>query len=76
MSVPTPQHKLSELITLLQTIKEEKGDIGVVYWDQGISVTFNDFSDVLQVKDDYLYFGGFHVNGDKFCTNDSNIALD
>lgn len=71
MSLPVSQHKLSELIAFLQTIKEENGDLNVVYWDQESSVTFEDFSSALEVKNDYLYFGGFHVNGDNFHDDDN-----
>lgn len=61
------QHTISELIGILETIRNTHGDLDVVYWDQDQSVTFDNFTDdTVQVRDEKLYFGGFHVNGSNF----------
>lgn len=61
------QHTISELIDILETIRNTHGDLDVVYWDQDQSVTFDKFTDdAVQVRDEKLHFGGFHVNGSNF----------
>ena len=76
MSIPVihSQHKLSELISLLEVIKEHEGDLPVVYWDQNTTVTFNDFADqALFIEKGHLYFGGFHLEFSK-CYNDDPVV--
>lgn len=69
-----PQHKLSDLIGFLQKQLTDHGDLPVVYWDQDSSVTFSDITHLTQIKDEILYFGGFHVNGSRFCEFDPFIG--
>lgn len=69
------QHKLSELISILEKVKEEHGDVPVVYWDQRWTVTFEDFTDqVLWPVRGHLYFGGFKNEGTFFHKDDPVIS--
>ena len=68
------QHKLSELISILEKIKEENGDLPIVYWDQRFTVTFDDFEDqALWLVRGHLYFGGFRTEGSQFYKDDPVI---
>jgi hypothetical protein len=70
------QHKISELISILMTVKDEFGDLPVVYWDQGVVATFDDFAEqVLTItEDNHLYFGGFHHDASHFYNDDPNVS--
>lgn len=71
-----PQHNLSELIAILETVKDQFGDLPVVYFDQGITFTFDDFADqVLTItEDNNLYFGDFHNNSSKVHRDDLHVS--
>lgn len=65
-------HKLGELITLLQNIKAQEGDLPVIYWDQFSTVKMAP-DELVQIHDSIVYFGGFHVNGAQFNEHDRNV---
>ena len=80
MSTPSTQpihsqHKISELIAILENIKEEHGDLPIVYWEQRWTVTFDDFDEqALWVIRKHLYFGGFKTEGSQFYKDDPVIS--
>lgn len=69
------QHKISELITILERIKNEQGDIPIVYWDNRYTVVFEDFEEqVLWLVRGHLYFGGFSKEGSAYNKRDPVIT--
>lgn len=74
-TIVSTQHKISELITILETIQKRECDLPVVYWDQFQTITFNDFTDqALYFANGYMYFGGFLRNGSHFHDDDPNAG--
>lgn len=70
-----PQHHISELITILERIKSDHGDLPIVYWDNRWTVTFEDFEDqALWLVRGHLYFGGFSREGSEFNRHDPVIT--
>lgn len=60
------QHKISDLISILSNIKNEHGDLNIIYWDQDMAVKFKNFDDAIILNNNSLLFGGFHNNGTEF----------
>lgn len=65
-------HHISDLIELLTNIESTKGNLPIVYWDQSNYIKMDNeyLVDILQGNNqNFLAFGGFHVNGIDFSPN-------
>jgi hypothetical protein len=58
------QDSICNLITRLQFLLQQYGNIPIIYWDQNSAVTFNNFKNAYNIKEKLLMFGGFHMNCD------------
>ena len=55
-----------DLIEALCNEQKKYGDVDVVIWEQAQYVKFSNLAYMFLVKNDMLYIGGFHHNGDAY----------
>jgi hypothetical protein len=63
---PLKSTTIDELISQLTEIKNKKGNLDIVFWDQTSSVHFNKPEDLYHLNNNKLWVGGMHVCGSNF----------
>jgi hypothetical protein len=57
-------YKISDLVSMLNEIKDENGDLHILYHNSDDYVKLNEHKDIVKIVDTYLYFGDIYTNSE------------